>query len=157
MSMRRFDFQDLSMKTIIEILDVDYLSTEWIQNCTNSHYPHPLQQTLTATNKPGTHTTLQSGPPSNTSWTLKTPFHHFFLIRSAGIKGTQAWDNLDFFLPKSNPYLPFVNFRNKFRFFSFDFRQFDVWTFPRWLSISGTKFFLEISQNFFEQIFTLSY
>jgi hypothetical protein len=39
---------------------------------------------------------------------------------------------LNFFLPKSNPYTPFVNFRKKFRFFSFDFRQnFDVRTFPR--------------------------
>jgi hypothetical protein len=35
------------------------------------------------------------------------------------------------FLPKSNPYMPSVNFRKKFRFFSFDFRQnFDVQTFP---------------------------
>ncbi len=40
--------------------------------------------------------------------------------------------------------MPFVNFRKKFRFFSFDFRQnFDVRTFPRWLSIRGTKFFFE--------------
>jgi hypothetical protein len=39
---------------------------------------------------------------------------------------------LIFFLPQSNPYVPFVNFRKKFRFFSFDFRQnFDVRTFPR--------------------------
>ncbi len=29
------------------------------------------------------------------------------------LKGTQAWDNFDFFLPKSNPYMPFVNFREK--------------------------------------------
>jgi hypothetical protein len=48
--------------------------------------------------------------------------------------------------------MPFVNFRKKFRFFSFDFRQnFDVWTFPRWLSIHGTKFLWEISKNFFSQ------
>ncbi len=54
------------------------------------------------------------------------------------LKGTQAWDNLDFFLPKSNPYMPFVNCRKKFRFFFFDFRQnFDLRTFPRWLSIRG--------------------
>ncbi len=39
---------------------------------------------------------------------------------------------LNFFLPKSNPYRPFVNFRKKSRLFSFDFRQnFDVRTFPR--------------------------
>jgi hypothetical protein len=38
--------------------------------------------------------------------------------------------------------MPFVNLRKIFRFFSFDFRQnFDVRTFPRWLSIRGTKFF----------------
>jgi hypothetical protein len=30
---------------------------------------------------------------------------------------------LNFFLPKSNPYVPFVNFRKQFRFFSFDFRK----------------------------------
>ncbi len=45
-------------------------------------------------------------------------------------KGTQAWDNFEFFLPQSNPYMPLVNFWNKFRFFSFDFRQnFEVQTF----------------------------
>ena len=62
-----------------------------------------------------------------------------------------------FFWPKSNPYMPFVNFRKKFRFFSFDFRQnFDVRTFPRWLSIRGTKFCLrDIQKNFFFKIFTL--
>ncbi len=73
-------------------------------------------------------------------------------------KGTQAWDSFEFFfLPKSNPYMPFVNFRKKFRFSSFDFRQnFDVRTFPRWLSIRGTKFFLrDIQQNFSFKIFTL--
>ncbi len=42
---------------------------------------------------------------------------------------------LNFFLLRSNPYMPFVNLWKKIRFFSFDFRQnFDVWTFPRWLS-----------------------
>ncbi len=53
--------------------------------------------------------------------------------------------------------MPFVNFRKKFRFFSFDFCQnFDVRTFPRWLSIRGTKFFLGDIQNFFSfKIFTL--
>ncbi len=39
---------------------------------------------------------------------------------------------LHFFLPKSNPYMPLVKFRKKFRFFSFDFRQnFEVRTFSR--------------------------
>ncbi len=53
--------------------------------------------------------------------------------------------------------MPFVNFRKKFRFFSFDFRQiFDVRTFLRWLSIYGTKFFLgDIKKVFFFKIFTL--
>ncbi len=51
----------------------------------------------------------------------------------------------------------FVNFRKKIRFFSFDFRQnFDVRTFPRWLSIRGTKYFWWSIQNFFfVKIFTL--
>ncbi len=53
--------------------------------------------------------------------------------------------------------MPFVNFRKKFRFFSFDFRHnFDVRTFPRWLSICGTKFFLrDIQKKFSFKIFTL--
>ncbi len=56
-----------------------------------------------------------------------------------------------FFWPKSNPYMPLVNFRKKFRLVSFDFRQnFEVWTFTRWLSIRGTKFFFrDIQKNFF--------
>ena len=53
--------------------------------------------------------------------------------------------------------MPFVNCRKFFCFFSFDFRQnFDVRTFPRWLSIRGTKFFLrDIPKIFFLKIFTL--
>jgi hypothetical protein len=49
--------------------------------------------------------------------------------------------------------MPLVNFRKKFRFCSFDFRQNSkVRTFLRWLSIHGTKFFLgEISLNIFFQ------
>jgi hypothetical protein len=60
---------------------------------------------------------------------------------------------LNFFLPKSNPYMPLENFRKKFRFFSFDFRQnFEVRTFSRWLSnvsIRGTKFYWRDILNFF--------
>ncbi len=57
---------------------------------------------------------------------------------------------LNFFWPKSNPYMPLVNFRKRFRLVSFDFRQnFEVRTFTRWLSIRGTKFFWEISKNLF--------
>ncbi len=71
------------------------------------------------------------------------------------IKGTQAWDNFDFFLPKSNSYMPFVNFQKKNRFFFFDFRQnFDVRTFPRWLSIRGTDT-RRYKKNFFFKLFTL--
>ena len=45
--------------------------------------------------------------------------------------------------------MPFVNFRKKFRFFSFDFRQnFEVRTFPRWLN---QIFFSVISKQFFLQ------
>ncbi len=53
--------------------------------------------------------------------------------------------------------MPFVYFRKKFRCFSFDFHQnFDVRTFPWWLSIRGTKFFLRDIQNiFFFKIFPL--
>jgi hypothetical protein len=46
--------------------------------------------------------------------------------------------------------MPLVNFRKKFRFFSFDFRQnFEVRTFSRRLSIRGTKFFWRDIQIFF--------
>ncbi len=38
---------------------------------------------------------------------------------------------LNFFWPKSNPYMPFVNFRKKFRFFSFDFRQIFFERYPK--------------------------
>ncbi len=49
-----------------------------------------------------------------------------------------------------------VNFRKKCRFFSFDFRQFDVQSFWRWLSRSKTKFFWwAIKTIFFFKMFTL--
>ncbi len=71
-------------------------------------------------------------------------------------KGTQAWTNFEFFFPKSNPYTPLVNFRKKFCFSSFDFRQnFKVRSFSRWLSIHGTKFFWRDIQKFFSKKFTL--
>jgi hypothetical protein len=64
---------------------------------------------------------------------------------------------LNFFLPKSNPYMPLINFRKKIRLVCFDFRQnFEVRTFTRWLSIRGTKFFLRnIPKFFFFKIFTM--
>ncbi len=59
---------------------------------------------------------------------------------------------LNFFLPESNPYMPFVNFRKKFRFCSFDFRQnFDVRTFP----LVTEHFCWEISKKLFFKLFTL--
>jgi hypothetical protein len=53
--------------------------------------------------------------------------------------------------------MPFVNFRKKIRFFSFDFRQkLDVRTFPRWWAYVEPNFFDELSQKlFFFKIFTL--
>ena len=61
-----------------------------------------------------------------------------------------------FFWPKSNPYMPLVNFRKKFCLVSFDFRQnFEVRTFTRWLSIRGTKFFWRGGQKFSFKKFTL--
>jgi hypothetical protein len=78
------------------------------------------------------------------------------IFQSTFLKGTQAWDVFEIFFFKSNPYMPLVNFRKKFRLVSFDFRQnFEVRTFTRWLSIRGTKFFLEISKEFFVKIFTM--
>jgi hypothetical protein len=89
-------------------------------------------------------------------------FYFKFGFRSATalprcLKGTHAWNNFEFFWPKSNPYMPLVHFRKKFRLFSFDFRQnFEVRTFSRWLNIRGTKFFLErYSKKFFFKNFTL--
>ncbi len=51
--------------------------------------------------------------------------------------------------------MPLVNFRTKFRFFSFDFCQnFKVWTFSQWLSIRGTNCFWRDIQKFFFKMFT---
>jgi hypothetical protein len=53
--------------------------------------------------------------------------------------------------------MPLVNFRKKFRFFSFDFCQnFDVQTFSRWLSLRGfaePNFFGELSKIFLNSNF----
>ncbi len=59
---------------------------------------------------------------------------------------------LNFFLPKSNSYA-LDKFSTKISgFFSFTFRQnFEVRTFPRWLSIRGTNLVKEISKIFFLQ------
>ncbi len=66
---------------------------------------------------------------------------------------------LNFFYPKSNPYMPLVNFRKKICLVSFDFRRnFEVRTFTRWLSICGTKFFLrDIKKIFFPKSSLWSY
>jgi hypothetical protein len=63
---------------------------------------------------------------------------------------------LNFFLPKSNPYV-LTKFRKKFRFFSFDFRKnFEVRTFSRWLehTVRATKFFGEMFKKFFLKMFS---
>jgi hypothetical protein len=76
----------------------------------------------------------------------------------AALKGTQAWDNFEFFFNlNQNLICPWSNFEKKFRLFYFDFRQnFDVRTFSQWLSILGTKFFWwAIKKSFFSKIFTL--
>ncbi len=70
------------------------------------------------------------------------------------LKGSQAWNNFEFFLPKSNPYMPLVNFWTKFRFFSFDFRQnFEVGTFSRWLNRAYAEpfFWRDIQKKFFPE------
>ncbi len=49
---------------------------------------------------------------------------------------------LNSFLPKSKPYMTFANIRKKILLVSLDFCQnFDIQTFPRWLSIRRTNFF----------------
>ncbi len=65
--------------------------------------------------------------------------------------------SLNCFWPKSNPFMPLVNFRKKFRFLFFDFRQnFEVWTFSRWLSNTRNQIFLErYPKIFFPKKFTL--
>jgi hypothetical protein len=59
---------------------------------------------------------------ANTGWMLPA-----FLF----IKGTQAWDCFEFFLPKSKPYMTLVNIREKFRFFSFDFSGISIFEYFR--------------------------
>ncbi len=76
----------------------------------------------------------------------------YFQCWGACLKAHKHEIILNFFLPKSNSYMPFVNFRKKIRFFSFDFCQnFDVRTFPRLLSIRGTKLLLRDIQTIFFQ------
>ncbi len=69
-------------------------------------------------------------------------------------KGTQAWDNFLFFLPKSNPNMPFVNFRKKFRFiflrFSPEFRCLNISAVTEHTLNGWTKFFLrDVQKKFF--------
>ncbi len=71
------------------------------------------------------------------------------------VKDTEEWDNFEFFWPKSNPYMPFVNFRKKFRFFSFDFRQnFEVRRFSLETEHTWNQIFLEWYTKFFLLMFT---
>jgi hypothetical protein len=72
------------------------------------------------------------------------------------VKGIQALNNLEFFFPKSNPYMPLVSFRNFFCFFSFDFRQnFEVRTFTRWKHTRNQIFLDTYPKLFFLKKFTL--
>ncbi len=61
---------------------------------------------------------------------------------------------LNFFWPKSNPYMPFVNLRKKFRFFSFDFISMFEHFRGDW-AYAEPNFFDDLSRNFFFKIFTL--
>ncbi len=73
------------------------------------------------------------------------------------VKGTQAWDNFEFcFWPKSNPYMPFVNFRKNFASFPSIFARISMFEHFRvdW-AYAEPNFFWEISENFFFIIFTL--
>jgi hypothetical protein len=63
---------------------------------------------------------------------LKVKTFAFEFLQCLSLKVHKHEIILNFFLPKSNPYMHFENFRKNFRFFSFDFRQnIDVRTFPR--------------------------
>ncbi len=59
---------------------------------------------------------------------------------------------LSFFLPESNPFMPFTNFRKISLLFLRLLPNFDVRTFPRWLGICGTKFFWELSKIFYQSL-----
>ncbi len=77
---------------------------------------------------------------------------------SGELKDTQAWDNFEFFfLPKSNPYMPFVNFRKNFDSFPLIFARISMFQHFRsdW-AYAEPNFFWEITKNiFFFKIFTL--
>ncbi len=70
----------------------------------------------------------------------------------AVIKGTQAWDNFEFFLPKSKHYVAFVNFWKFFWFFSFDFARISMFEHFRddW-AYAEPNYFGELSKIFFLQ------
>ncbi len=84
----------------------------------------------------------------------------FFILLSRFVplwlKGTQAWDNLNFLLPKSNPYMPFVNSRKTFASFPSIFARILMFEYFRgdW-AFAKPHFFYELSKNFFPKIFTL--
>ncbi len=83
------------------------------------------------------------------SYSVQSP-HRLF-------KGTKAWDNFDFFLPKSNPYMPFVNFCKKISLlilrFSPKYRRSNISAVTE--HTRNQIFFWEVSKNFFSKIFTL--
>ena len=79
------------------------------------------------------------------------------LYKKVKIKGTQAWDNFEFFLPKSNPYMPFVNFRKKNSLLFLRFSA-EFWCSNISAVTEHTRnqiFFERYPKNFFFKIFTL--
>ncbi len=77
-------------------------------------------------------------------------FQSFNTVKLISLKVHKHEIFLNFFWPKSNPYMPLVNFRKKIHLVSFDFGQnFKVRTFTQWLSIRGTKFLSRDIQKIF--------
>jgi hypothetical protein len=82
-----------------------------------------------------------------------------FLFLHASFKGTQAWDNFEFFWPNSNPYMPFVNLRKKILllFLQFFARILMFEHFRSDWAYAEPNFFWEISKIFFSKSSLWSY
>ncbi len=78
------------------------------------------------------------------------PLKFVFPLKCLGFKGAQTWDNFEFFLPKSKPYMALVNFPLIFaRILMFEHFRVD-WAYTE------TKFFDKLYQKkFFFKMFTL--
>ncbi len=79
---------------------------------------------------------VAAGPSQYTG----VPLLHTSASKQERFKGTQAWDNLNFFLPKLKPLMALVNFRKKFRLFSFEICWAHAEQIYRRLRIRGTYF-----------------